>query len=146
MLMVFLKIEVNSLGKFYPRPFFYLFGPFWPKIKILAHIFQSVNWILMGIETSLMVLFWKIIEVCSPGKVRARSFCALFGPNFPLFSPKSMLYPISSKRFIKLCWFFSTETIFIVLEILGLQSRKNLIPPILDPLVKIWTSLGATFI
>ena len=40
-------------------PFWSKFAPFWPKINILAYIFQTVHWILLifGTETYLMVFF-----------------------------------------------------------------------------------------
>ena len=87
-------------------PFWSKFSSFRPKIYILVYIFQTVHWILLifGIETFLMVFFQKI-EVYSLGKFWPRPFWALFGPNLPLFGPKSTFWLISSEGYVKFCWF-----------------------------------------
>ena len=131
------KSSPANFGLFWSK-----FAPFWPEINILAYIFQTVRWILLifGIETYLMVFFWKI-GVYSPGKIQRHPLWVLFGPNLPPFWPKiniwALYLPNSSLNFAD----FGYRKFFcgLLLGNWGLQSGKNLAPPILGPF---WSKFG----
>ena len=109
-------------------------------MDILANFSKTSHKIslILHILTTFWIYIWNnLVEV--PGKFCFRPFWALFGPNLPLFGPKSTFWFISSKRFIEFCWFwYSNLSYCLVLENWCLQSGEMLPRPF-------WTLFGPNF-